>query len=177
MKRTLVLVFLFSTIYAVLRYQVFGPVLTKDIFLYTFNKIIIFSAVLLMFFGIISPDKNTRNFFGKWVVLLIFIHILSSLNLLNPYYFPDFFIKGKGFSTKANLVLLGGVLGAGLIFLRNKKYFSEHIYKYLFFSFISLHLISMGFQGWISPLKWHGFMPPITLLSFLILLLWLVKKK
>lgn len=31
-----------------------------------------------------------------------------------------------------------------------------------------LHVLIMGFAGWLTPGKWPGYMPPITMISFLI---------
>jgi len=177
MKYKLGFVFIISGIYAILRYHIFGPVLIKDLFLFTFNKIFIFSAVIFMVFSVLSSKKEERKIFARWVILLLSMHILSSIVLLKPYYFSDFFTKGKGFSIKANLVLLGGIVGAALMFLKNKNLFPKNIYNYLLFIFLSLHLISMGIKGWLKPLSWYGYMPPITLVSFFLILFWFYRKE
>ena len=31
---------------------------------------------------------------------------------------------------------------------------------------IAIHLIAMGFKGWLTPHKWHGGLPPISILCF-----------
>ena len=32
--------------------------------------------------------------------------------------------------------------------------------------FIIIHLFFMGYSGWVTPEKWHGGMPPISLIAF-----------
>jgi len=31
-----------------------------------------------------------------------------------------------------------------------------------------VHLLFMGYQGWMEPVKWHGGMPPVSLVAMLI---------
>jgi hypothetical protein len=37
-------------------------------------------------------------------------------------------------------------------------------------SLVAFHLFAMGFDGWLAVQKWNGGMPPITLLSFLLVI-------
>jgi len=178
MKWKLGVIFAFSTIYAILRYHVFGPVLDKDLFLYTLNKIFIFSAVLIMLYRVISRYSKEKELLRKWILVLISLHIILSLLLVRPYYFPDFFLNEKGFSFKGNLVLIGGAITAILFLFKENNFFPKIYFKYLVLIFITIHLVSMGIDGWLKPWNWHGFMPPITLLSYLIFIIWfLIKRK
>jgi hypothetical protein len=38
---------------------------------------------------------------------------------------------------------------------------------YLGLALVSAHLLAMGGAGWLTPSRWPGHMPPITLLAFL----------
>jgi hypothetical protein len=176
MKRKLFFVFLFTSFYAVVRYHVFGPVLFKDLFLFTFNKVIAFSALILWVWNLWPGNNKEKEKLKNIILFLISLHIILSVILLRPYYFPDFFIPLKGFSLFGSLALLGGSLAAVLMFFSGKISFRFNI-KYLFFFFIAIHLVSMGGKGWLTPIKWYGYLPPITLISFLILLAGSIKRK
>ncbi len=176
MKKRIALIFLIAGLYAVLRYHIFGPVLAKDFFLYTFNKIVIFSAVLLMVQSVFISDKPEKEILRKWVFILVSLHILISLIILRPYYFESFFTKNLGFSLIGNLTLAGGALAGVLMLFKEKIILLRKKFMLLLIIFLGLHLISMGWKGWITPSSWHGMMPPITLLSFIALLIWFLKK-
>ena len=55
---------------------------------------------------------------------------------------------------------------------KSRKKFKKLINLAIFFGF--LHTMIMGIPSWITPLKWSGYMPPISLIASLGFLAWLV---
>ncbi len=162
--------FLLTTIYATVRYHIFGPILWKDFFIFTLNKILIFSAIILLFFlNRKSLSQSNKEILKKLIYILIALHIILSTFILKPYYLKVFFIPDFGLSLWGNLSLLFGTSAAILYFFKDQTGLSLRIRKKIFIVFVMLHLITMGWQGWIKPDAWHGGLVPITALSFLIL--------
>ncbi len=176
MNKKISLIFIFTALYAIFRYHVFGPVLFKDLFLYTFNKIIIFSAVIMMVRSVFIADNKEKKVLQKWIFILVSLHVLFSIQLIRPYYFQSFFTPENDFSLKGNLVLMGGGLAAILMFFKEKINAGVRLFSLLLLLTLSFHLIVMGWEGWLKPGEWHGMMPPITLVSYLLLLIWYWKR-
>ena len=90
--------------YTIFRYHIFGDVLWKDFPVFTLNKIIIFSALLMLMFAkllkISAADKNKIVEFFKFSIAL---HILLSLLIMKPYYVKEFFTDEHSLSFAGNL--------------------------------------------------------------------------
>jgi len=189
--RIITTVLLFGLAYAVLRYHVVGPVPWKDFPFFILNKGISLSAFILLTFnfafgplnnlGVRVPEGwlNARKALGMTGFLLVLIHALMSFMLFSPAIYGKFFEADGTLTLLAGLSMLGGVLafvvlwGYNLSFqthLREDQAFIRFITsrKFLLVAMIlgGVHLVFMGYHGWLKPSGWHGGMPPISLVAF-----------
>jgi len=181
---TISIVAFFSLSYAILRYNIFGPVPWKDLPLYILNKAISFTAIILFtinsFAKYINKSKNIDNKVDhkkieSTIFSLILIHLLISLMLFNPEVYPKFFEENKTVNFSGGFSMLAAIVA--FIFFTKLKLFSNifnnslkapNYFPFIFWLLILLHLFFMGYQSWFTPDKWYGGLPPISLLSFVI---------
>ncbi len=117
----------FSIGYAILRYHLFDDVPWKDLPIFVLNKgISLSSLVLLTLTFCLSPLKNMGiKIKSKWLdsrkmvevtgFLFAFLHVFMSMTILNPKYYPVFFVSDGTLSLRGNLSLLGAVLGFAIL--------------------------------------------------------------
>ncbi len=166
MNKNSCLVLLFTTVYAVLRYTIFGPVPYEEIPTLIFNKSISFALIILLGLSFLEKKKSEKRYaYLRVVNMFVIIHVLLSLALFTKGYFPKLFENEK-LTLFGNLSLLAGVLAT--VFMMFRKFNIKNIYIYLLIEF---HLLFIGIKGWFDYHKWFGMMPPITLICFLILLI------
>ena len=186
-------VLLFSIGYAIVRYHIAGPVPWKDFPFFILNKGISLAAFILVTFnfafgplnnlGIKVPVGwlNARKALGMTGFLLALIHVLMSFMLFSPTVYAKFFAADGTLTLFAGLSMLGGVLAFVVLWaynlsfqthLRDEKAFIQFITsrKFLLFAMLlsAIHLFFMGFEGWLSPAGWHGGLPPISLVAFVL---------
>lgn len=187
------LVFLLSYCYAILRYNVLGPVPWKDLPFYILNKAISLSSFIvlslsfcmrpLVNLGIKIPKNvfETKKALGMLGFFLSFIHVLMSFMIFNPAVFQKFFLSNGTLSLTAGLSMLGGVFSFVILWcynlslqerLKELKVFNEFMssrgFILMIMFFVGLHLFFMGYKSWLSPTDWFGALPPISLISFII---------
>ncbi|HUJ16742.1 MAG TPA: hypothetical protein VL197_02015 [Nitrospirota bacterium] len=167
--------FLFTTAYAVIRYAGFGHVSLIHVPVYIMNKSISMTAVEALFMaalGLMRSEKDAVRFWTDACSQLVFVHILLSLGILTKGYFASYF-EGDKMSLTGEVVLLMGALAA-YCFWRLKaaaiKPALQRTLTLLACTLVAVHLFAMGFDGWLHVEKWNGGMPPITLLSFLLVI-------
>ena len=186
----IVIVLLFSIGYAILRYHIVGPVPWKDFPFFILNKGISLSAIILLTcnfgfgplnnLGVNIPEHwlNARKALGMTGFLLALIHALMSFMLFSPTVYAQFFEADGTLTLMAGLSMLGGVLafvvlwGYNLSFqthLRDDKAFIQFITsrRFLLWAMLlsAVHLIFMGYEGWLNPSGWHGGVPPVSLVA------------
>ncbi len=185
-----------SVFYAILRYNVYGGVLWKDLPLFVLNKGISLSSLILLTINFsIGPLQNMGlNISEKWLnsrkplgiagFLFAFIHVFMSISILNPNYYDVFYMPDGTLSLKGSLSLLGGILSFILLWVYNisfkstikkdKKIFaiitSRNFLIYAML-FTGIHLFFMGYSGWLTPSKWQMSLAPISLISFVIFII------
>ena len=174
-----ILIFLFTLIYSIVRYNIFKDVPWTDLPLYVMNKAVSFAAIIYITTYLILEKKDHHELgtkIRKYATNLVFIHLTISLIILTPSYYQKFF-DGEKFNLIGQLSLLVGVVALGLMNslrftkkLRSKasasffrKYGTE-----LLLLLISMQLFIMGYKGWFTPCEWPGGLPPITLLAFIV---------
>lgn len=164
-------VFLFTTVYAVIRYAGFGDVSLIHVPVYLMNKSICLAAAVSLFMAslcLVNAQLEAVRFWRKACMHLIFIHILLSLAILSKGYYSNFF-DGDKMNLTGEAVLLMGVL-AVYCFWRlgapEVKPASRRALASLASILVAGHIFAMGYDGWLQVQKWHGGLPPITLLSF-----------
>lgn len=161
--------------YATLRYHLFKGVAWADWPTYTVNKAFGLVALALIVAGLVSAIRRRGSFSRPWLRLAggaLLIHALLSLLLLDPSYYPKFFVDGKlGFS--AGLALLLGVLGAAAFHVSGRHAGQWSLARKLgmagLIAFVGgCHAALPGWATWLQFAQWPGLMPPITLIAFLI---------
>ena len=182
---------LLSIGYAVLRYHVAGPVPWKDFPMFILNKGLCLAGFILLTFNFtLGPLSNlgvpvsqgwlnSRKALGMTGFLLILIHALMSFMLFSPAVYAQFFVQNGTLTLFGGLAMLFGVLGFVFLwgynlsfqtFLREDKAFIQFLTsrKVLLFALVlgGLHLLFMGYAGWLKPEDWHGGLPPISLVAF-----------
>lgn len=184
----ILLIFLFSTGYAVLRYNIAGGVLWSRLPMYVLNKSISLSGFILLIISYSYADRKNA-LFGKELLkhigisgfLLILLHAVLSLLLFRPSVYPKFFDKNEWLTTPAGISMLAGVIAVVLMWVYNMSFtilYKEKITAQLKQNIINsamllsgFHLFFMGYKGWLTPEKWFGKLPPISLIAFIFFIL------
>ncbi|MCM4170242.1 hypothetical protein DHD32_02030 [Arenibacter sp. TNZ] len=182
--------------YAVLRYNVVGTVAWKDLPIFILNKGVSLAAIVLLAFSFsIRPLTNlgmthfnlgleSRKVLGISGLLLTIFHVLLSFLIFNPQYYPKFFEGDNTLSVIGNFSLLSGMVSFMVLGLyhwcfrnrsKGKEMLIEIITSKIFLLgllfLLGVHLFFMGYSSWFTPSKWQGGLPPISLISFLVVLL------
>ena len=183
---------LIFTIYATLRYIIFKGVDPIHFPLYIVNKILSTAGLLLIAFSyalakikwLKRDDKEQENQLIKFLGLSGFslsaIHVFISLMILSPEYYPKFYIDGM-MNFKGELSMLMGVFSIycfSIPAITTIPFMQEAVgikrwqrrqqigYLGLFTGF--LHVLIMGYAGWLDVGSWPGYLPPITLIATII---------
>ena len=179
--------------YAITRYHLVGPVPWKDFPMFILNKGISLSAFILLAcnfgfgplnnLGVPVPEcwLNARKSIGMTGFLLALIHALMSFMLFSPSVYGKFFVEDGTLTMLGGLSMLSGIIAFVILwgynmsfqtFLREDKAFIQFITSRKFMLvallFGALHLIFMGYEGWLNPDSWHGGMPPVSLVAIAI---------
>lgn len=192
--KIILFVFLFSLVYAFLRYHIFEEVPYKDFALYVMNKCLALTAFgLLTITFTLGPAKSlgvdvpdpwlaSRKEIGSVSFLVALAHVLCSmLTFGSGGYYAKFFAAEGGINAIGSWSMLLGVcsfvwLWGYYISFKTHQEGEEQFFK-LITSKGSLtlaallsagHVTVMGFNGWLQPGNWAGGMPPITLVAFVV---------
>jgi hypothetical protein len=194
--KIIVVVFLFSLVYAVMRYHIFEGVPPKDFALYVLNKCLALTAFILLTLtftlgpakslgvGVPDPWLESRREIGSVSFLLALTHVFCSmLTFGSGGYYAKFFASEGGINAIGSWSMLLGVLSFvwlwGYYISFKTPHESDKDFLKLITSRGSLtlaallsagHVAVMGFKGWILPQDWPGGMPPITLVAFVVFL-------
>lgn len=185
---TFILILTLTSCYSILRYHVFGEVPWTQLPLYVLNKSVSWSAVTLLALAYLRWNKPAARHLGVLGLFLTIGHILMSFSLLSPAYYAKFY-AGPQLTASAGAALLAGV-GAAVILalpgiatvpgvraeLGDVRWIRWQRAGYWTLALTAAHCAFMGWQGWLTPAKWHGGLPPITLLGTLTALLPLLLK-
>jgi hypothetical protein len=188
--------FMISMCYAILRYQILGPVPWKDLPFYVLNKGNAFSAFILLIFNFsFGPLKNlgapipdswikSRRIVGIMGFLQVFVHVIMSFLLFKPAVYTKFFESDGTMTLHTGLNLIGGITAFIFLWVYNVSFNLEFRKDKGLIAFITsrkvllfamfmagVHLFFMGFDGWVETGSWHGGLPPISLIAFLIFMI------
>ena len=177
--------------YAVLRYHIAGDVPWKDFPLFILNKGLCLGAFVLITFNFaLGPAKNlglpvseawlnARQAIGMSGFLFVLVHALMSFMLFSPAVFGKFFEPNGTLTGVAGISMLAGVLGFVVLWGYNLSFQTHLREDKVFIGFITsrrfliwalllggVHLLLMGYSGWLNPSSWHGGLPPISLVAF-----------
>ncbi len=173
-------VLILTSSYAIIRYNVFGNVPWDQLPLFILNKVLSFSGLILISLNLtirLFPGlKNSKQILGNTGFAFIFIHVLLSLILMSPVNFSKLYSESGLFTTFGGISLASGAIAFTflmiyIVFRDNKSFeiiFQTRGIMILSMLLTLIHLFFLGYNGWTTPQKWQGGMPPITLLSFVI---------
>jgi len=194
-RRIIIIVIMFATVYAILRYHIFKGVEWSHFPLFIMNKILSFSGFILLVASLaLEPVYrkqgatwfSTRKFLGRTGMVLIIIHILVSFLLFRPEVYSKFFNADGTINTIGEWSMLMGALGiAAYLIMHNtfskpeegngfQKLVMSPAFGITALSLSALHVAIMGFEGLLTPGEWHGGMPSITLVSVSVFVIALV---
>jgi hypothetical protein len=184
----IVIIYLLVLIYTVLRYNIFKGVPWTNLPLYVLNKTFALTGIILLSWAfILNSGTQTEQILkrGKqygWLGFqLILMHMLCSLIILKPLYFSKFFDQGKLNLTGELSMLFGATAFVFLVVNNIRSWLSlnndmekNQIYggypSILSILFVVIHVFIMGISGWLTPAEWPGYLLPISLICFLILM-------
>ncbi len=177
-------VFLIFFFYAWLRYISFGPFSTTD-FLFVLNKSFAFAVIGIMFTAYlpVAYRKLRRDILGYAAFYFTLIHFILSLILLpgkyyHHYHKPDgrLYFDFKMAVTTGIVAFFSLLVIYSYFKLKKKSGVNPKIFGCLtctYYLALLGHVYFLGYENWAQPEKWHGGMPPITLISFIFLLLFI----
>ena len=182
---------LLSVGYAVVRYHIAGPVPWSDFPLFILNKGLSLAGFILLAFnfslgplknlGIPVPDRwlGARKVLGMTAFLLVLLHVFMSFLLFSPDIYSKFFDSDGSLSLVGGWSMLFGLLGFVFLWAYNISFQTFLRENTAFIQFLTsrktlmvvltlggLHLLIMGYGGWLKPEAWHGGLPPISLVAF-----------
>jgi len=175
MIRQLLTVLLCTTTYAVMRYAAFGNVSLAHLPGYLMNKSIALAAAVSLFLaslGLLRARGERYRFWSRAGSHLVFVHVLLSLAILSKGYFAKFF-EGDQMNLTGEGMLLMGVLAVYCFWRLAADEIlpaARRSLTALACALVASHLFIMGYGGWLQVQKWHGGLPPITLLGFCLML-------
>ncbi len=158
--------------YAFFRYVVFGETSPAHIPLFVANKALALGAVLFLLLAGYACVRDTEaKRWGRWALHTAALHALISVLLLSESYYPAFFGDDR-LSLAGELSLLAAVLALYCFVtigrVSGKRAQSRHA---LAASMLATgHVAVFGLPGWLDIASWHGGLPPISLLGFVIAL-------
>ena len=183
-------IIVFSIGYAIVRYHLAGDVPWKDLPFFILNKGISLAAFILVTCNFSFGPLNNLGFkipvgwlearkaLGMTGFLLALIHALMSFMLFSPTVYAHFFESDGTLTLGGGISMLGGIAAFVVLWaynmsfqtqLREDKTFIRFITsrKFLIWAMLlgGVHLVFMGYQGWMEPAKWHGGMPPVSLVA------------
>jgi len=170
--RKVLLILLVAGVYASLRYVVFGGVYWAHIPVYILNKTMAVAAVFTLFLSALGNFKNDKDMARDWGTIslhLALYHVGLSLLILTPEYYKYWFWQGKlTFLSEINLTF--GVFSTYcyiMLFMTRAKTTHMAVFKLLASVSAGVHIFAMAYGTWFKPQWWHGYMPPVSLWSFI----------
>ena len=186
-QKTTCMTLLVSLAYAIIRYCGFGDVSAHDIPLFVTNKAIAITGLLLFGFAGLTQSKQDRRELGLLSAGFIFIHIIATLILYSQNYFEKLSDSATNrLHWYTQISMLAGIVASLclLILLRTSdRRQGEQVSTSLIpglgttvLLLTLLHLVFMGWQGWLDIASWHGSLPPLTLIGAMACIGFLLKR-
>jgi len=154
-----------SLSYAVVRYCVFGTVLTANLPCFVTNKAVAVASVLALLAAAFNTfrgrSEHQRSWFAFFKVSLL-VHVLLSIFLLSLYDAGKLNLYGE-------LFMLFGVIAVVLLMLKTlvkELTVRPQVLQVVSLGAIALHQFFLGCRGWLAWTEWPGHMPPISMLGF-----------
>ena len=185
-----VAIFGFSLLYAIVRYHIAGDVPWRHFPLFILNKATSLAAVFFIASSYLigkvirwhDHDRALRlvviKFCGLMGFFLAGVHTLFSLSLLSPAYYGKYFDEVGRLNLQGEIALSVGVVA--LYFLLSPAVTtlpmmaksiggfrwnrSQHA-GYTALILVVVHLVALGYKGWLAPQSWPSGIPPISLIA------------
>ncbi|MDX1365601.1 MAG: hypothetical protein R3243_15435, partial [Arenibacter latericius] len=135
----------------------------------------------------IYATRSGKKLLGVAGLLLTIFHVLLSFLILNPNYFQVFFEEDGTLSGRGAISLLAGVLSFIMLVVYHQCFKNGGVGKEQLAQFLTskrfilsllllfgVHLFYLGYHNWFSTANWKGGLPPITLVSFVVIFLGLL---
>ena len=174
-------IFLGFFLYAWLRYISFGPYTNND-FLFVLNKSFAFSVIGIMFTAYlpVAYRKLRRDILGYAAFYFTLIHFILSLILLPGKYYHHYHKPDGRLCFDFKMAVIMGIVSFFVLLvmycffkLKKKSGINPKIFGCLtctYYLTLLGHIYFLGYENWVHPEKWHGGMPPITLISFILMI-------
>lgn len=185
-----------ASAYAVLRYVVFGTVPAEQIPVFVVNKGVAVAALAMMGAALLAgpraPERDARRVarvrrLGRAAAALALLHTVLSLAALTPAGYGKLYEPSGALTVWAALAVLAGALGFVLVAVlvvppaavseEGAGSRSTWPVARLALALVAAHVLALGWRGWFTPADWPGGMPPITLLSFLLAVVFLAVRQ
>ena len=188
MKKYFFIAFIPSLIYAVVRYNIFKEVPWENLPLWISNKAFAMTATILVAYSFCADKSKPRKEIGILGFYIAIIHAIISLIILNPSYFAKFFSDDGKLNFTGELSMLAGIVSFSLLLIAVYKSYPavteeaevdlKFIHQLVLWGIILniVHIVVMGFPGWLKVADWPGMLPPITLVSCVISIIFLLKR-
>jgi hypothetical protein len=164
-----------AAMYATARYHVFNNVAWSDWPIYTMNKVFGLSALVLLVLAVARRRWRPELPIGGTMLsagVLFGMHVLVSLALLSPAYYPKMFAGGKLSAPAGTALVLGAIATAALAAgakPRPQQHADTKARGLALLAFaLGAHGALPGVASWLEPSAWPGLMPPISLVSFVL---------
>ena len=190
-----------ALVYAIIRYHLAGDVAWAHFPLFIVNKATSLAAVFFVAGSYLvgkvihwhDHDKALRlvviKFCGLVGFFLAGIHALLSLSLLSPAYYGKYFDPDGRLNLEGELALVVGVVALFMLMgpaittlpmmpkaIGGQRWKRNQRLGYVALFLVVVHLVALGFEGWLAPAGWTGGLPPISLVAVLAALVPLLVK-
>ena len=175
MKNTRIFILCSTFAYTLLRYVGFGEVDMTQIPVFLINKSISMSSVVFLFLSAYHTYKNQiteSKFWGRDALYSAILHILFSVSILSASYYSKLFLENR-LTLQGGLFIFFGICAIFLFIVhKNPELKDKDCRTYCQLAALCLlgHLFFLGYSGWFNIDSWYGYLPPISLLSFLFVL-------
>ena len=176
--RTALVTIIISLLYAVIRYNIAGDVPWSQFPVFIVNKATACSGVILLGLAGLNDSAEKRHRIGLFASACLGLHCLLSLMLLTPANFEGkFFQADNTFTTIGGLALFCGalgILGQAVLWRRSMNTAPNSGPSLItglgriLLLLAAAHVTLIGFRTWTQWSHWPGYLPPITLLIFII---------
>ncbi len=128
-----------------------------------------------------------KRYFGLSGFYFIILHIFFGFRIISQEVLPQFFLEDSIISSLGKIIIILGIF-AFLLFLfpaissmlefrkklKHNKWLILQRIGYLGFFIALIHASLIGYQEWLTPEKWWGSLPPISLICVILILFTLI---
>lgn len=174
-RRLIAAVVAISSVYATLRYNVFKGVPWSDWPHFICNKVLAISALVLIAIAVRRLAARRPGPIRRLMATasgFALVHTFVSLALCRPEYFDKFFAGPKFSLSGGTSMLLASAAMALLLWGKGRPGSVQPSVAATALAIVAmlsgLHAGVPSMSTWFAPRTWPGFMPPITLVSFVV---------